>query len=106
MPAAKAAGKAAMGKRLIQMIVHITVAGVVANPGLPVHMRDVGVALFVAEVAIRLGCVGGARGGLRPASGNRLVRSATCGTGLPSLIVTLGKRRHCENKQCDESKFD
>jgi hypothetical protein len=32
--------------------------------------------------------------------------SATGGPGLPALIVALGKRRHCENKQCDECKLD
>jgi hypothetical protein len=105
MPAAKTAGKAAMRKGVVEVIAGVAVASVMADPGLPVHVRDVGVALLVAEVAIRLGCMGRARGGLRPALRNRLVRSATRGTGLPSRI-SLGKRWHCENKQCDESKLN
>ena len=80
-----------MRKGVVEMIVRVAAAGVVANPGLAIHVRDVGVAVLVAVVAIRLDRMGRAGVRLGAAPGRRLVGSSTRGTGFPSPIVMLSE---------------
>ena len=84
VPAAKAAGKAAMREGMVVVVVGIPAARVMTDPGLVIHVRDVGVAFLVAVVAIRLGRMGRAGVGLWPTLGSCLVGSTACRAGFSS----------------------
>jgi len=82
MPRAKAAGKAAMRKGVIEMIVRIGRACIMAYPAFAIDMRGIGVAGLVAIVTVGLRGMGCAVKGLRSSRWRGL---------MPSAFV-LGKR--------------
>jgi hypothetical protein len=100
---AESAGKLAMRKGLVQMVVRVAAAGVVTNPLIPVHVWDIGMARLVAVVTLRIGRMGRACVRLWSALGNRLVGSTACGAGLVSPAVLLGKRWNRKNEQSGQS---
>jgi hypothetical protein len=99
MAAAKAAGEAAMLKAVVQMVGCVGAAGVVTNPDLAINVRDVGVAVLVAVVALGVGSLGRAFVSRRPARRNRLMRLSTGRTGAPFPFVMLCKRWKGEHEQ-------
>jgi hypothetical protein len=89
-----AAGKAAMRKGVVEMIVKIVRSCVMAYPTLSIDMRGVGMAGLVTVVTIGLRGMGCAVKGCRsPRGRGRWWRL------MPSTFV-LGKRRDRYNKQC------
>ena len=96
VPASKSAGKAAMGKGLIDVIVCVAAASVMADPFVSIHVGNIGMAVLVRKVAIRL-CGTDVVAWLGAALGRRLVGSGARGTGRGCIVTALGKRRHCEN---------
>src|SRR5271157_6258793 len=99
MPAAKAAAEPAMLKGMVDVVTHVISAGVVTNPGLPIHVRGVGVALLVAEVTILFDRVRCSPHGRRPMRRNSLMPSAT-------PFAMLGKRGNCKNEQSSKSQLN
>jgi hypothetical protein len=106
MTAPEAAGKAAVLERMIVVIAGIVAACVMAYPRSSIHVRGIRMAVLVGEIAILFHGMGCAVDRCRSTRWNGLMvlMVSTAGlVGLPSLIVVLGKRRHCENKQCGQN---
>ena len=84
-----------MRPRVVHMITRVVFAGVVTNPDLAINVGCIGMAGFVAEVAIWLNSMRCTFNGSRSVRWRSLV---------PSIIrfFVLGKRRDRKNKQCGQ----
>jgi hypothetical protein len=99
MCAAKAASKLAVREGMIHMVARIIFSGVVTNPGFSiVHVRDVGMARLIAEVASRFNGVwiGPDRRGTMRRNGD--MRRVARWTRTTSATMLLGKGWNGKNK--------
>jgi hypothetical protein len=98
--ASEAAGKATMGKGLVEMKANVNAARVVSHPDPSIHVRGIGVPVPVTEVAVGLDGVGIAPDRLGSMVGNDGMGSST---GARVVCAVLGKRWNSKNKQSSQS---
>jgi hypothetical protein len=95
--ATKAAGKAAMRKGMVNVILCISAAGIMTDPGLAFDARDVGVAALVANVMLGLGGTGCAGKRFGAVGWDRLMSTASRWVGFRPFM--LSERWNRKNQQ-------
>jgi len=96
MAASKASREAAMLPGVIEVIASIVGTGVVADPGFPVHMGNVGMARLVTVIAILFNGMRRTCCRLGPASGNGWM-------GRWRRFAVLRERGNRKHEQCCKS---
>jgi hypothetical protein len=103
MATSEPASKAAMLPRMIEVIVRIVAAGIMANPpvAVGVHVRNVGMPLFVGKVAVFRCRMSSPAHGRWTVRGNVAASDAAGSTA--SWLIALRQNRKSKNEKNSES---